>query len=81
MTKQEIKSRFTKFIRSCDDKRLLENFYEVLLDYESSRNHDIADDLTHEQLRRLSLSLKQAAEGKVISNKRVQADIKRWLLK
>lgn len=82
MTKEKLKSEFHKLIDDIDDERMLKNFFEVFSEYIKDCNSiDIIDDLKEDQKRRLSRSLQQVRDGKLISNDKMKDEIKKWLIK
>ncbi len=82
MTKEKLKSEFHKLIDDIDDERMLKNFFEVFSEYIKDCNSiDIIDDLKEDQKRRLSSSLQQVRDGKLISNDKMKDEIKKWLIK
>ena len=79
MTTQQIKSEFHKLIDEFEDKNVLVNFYEAILEYrKKDKSVDILDDLSESQKQRLKDSIEQANNDKTMSNAKVKDEIKKW---
>jgi len=82
MTTQQIKSEFHKLIDEFDDKNVLVNFYEAILEYrKKDKSVDIIDDLSERQKQRLMDSIEQADKGNTMSNAEVKDEIQKWITK
>jgi hypothetical protein len=80
MSGKELKQAFHKLIDEVDDEQLLKDVYSILNQHKMQKR-DIIDDLTESQKARLYAAMKQADEGKTISNEEAQRRIKTWLSK
>lgn len=75
-----LKNDFHRLIDKFTDVKMLEQFYEVLSDYQNQKiEADIFDELTKPQQKRLKASAKQAQAGNTVSHEDVKGKIKDWL--
>ena len=84
MSKQEIaelKAKIHEQVDKLDDETTLQMLQEAVSAYSSPFQKDILDELSPEQFRRLSESVKQANEGKTLSNDEVKQKVREWLSK
>ncbi|MEO8665736.1 MAG: hypothetical protein ABI462_09590 [Ignavibacteria bacterium] len=80
MTAQQIKSRFHKLIDKLEDETILNNIYQVILEYTKKvRSIDIIDELSEKQKQRLMNSIEQVKVGKTMSNDNVKMKLKNGL--
>jgi len=79
--KSKLKNSIYKKVDELDDEILLQMVEEAVTVYSSSSQKDILDELTPEQKLRLQESVKQANEGKTISDNEVRQKAKEWLSK
>jgi predicted transcriptional regulator len=79
MTNTEIKKQLHQYIDLLEDETQLNILNETAEAYIS--NHNGSDTLSEEQIARLKKSIKEADEGKVISNDEMNKRIKGWLTK
>jgi len=78
----QLKTKFHKLIDKFTDVKMLEQFYEILSDYQNQKtNLDILDELSENQKKRLKASTKQAQSGNTLSNEEVKGKAKDWLTK
>jgi len=78
----ELKTKFHNLIDLIDDADVLEDFYRVMNNYhERNGSHDIIDDLTETQEKRLNESIRQSDSGKTIPHETMKAEIRQWLTK
>lgn len=81
MTTQQVKSEFHKLIDNFEDDKILNNFYEAILEYsKKDKSIDIIDELSEKQKQRLMDSMEQAKQGKTMSNNKVKYEIQKWLM-
>jgi len=79
--KSKLKNSIYKKVDELDDEIFLQMVEEAVTVYSSSSQKDILDELTPEQKLRLQESVKQANEGKTISDNEVRQKAKEWLSK
>lgn len=80
MEAMKLKDEFHSLIDKFSDVKILEQFYEVLSDYQiRKKGFDILEELTKDQQKRLQTSVKQAQKGKTISHDEVKGKVKDWL--
>jgi hypothetical protein len=78
----ELKEKFHHLIDVVEDDLLLQETYNILEEGSSKGNQDdIIDKLTENQQARLSDSLQQMGEGKVITHQKLSEKIQKWLIK
>lgn len=80
MSRKELKQAFHKLIDEVEDEQLLKDVYSILNQHKIQQG-DIIDDLTESQKARLYAAMKQADEGKTVSNEEAQRRIRTWLSK
>ena len=80
MAVDEIKRKLHSYIDAIEDETQLQLLNEAAEAY-ATRQPDIMDLLTPEQLSRLEKSVKQANEGKLTSHEEVMKLAKQWLTK
>lgn len=80
MAKAEIKKQLHEFIDMIEDESHLQMLNEAAEVY-ATRQPDIIDLLTPEQLKRLEESINQADEGKLTSHEEVKKISSQWLTK
>ena len=80
MAKAEIKKQLLEYIEMIEDESLLQMLNDAAEVY-ATKQPDIIDMLTPEQLNRLQESVKQANEGKLTSHKEVKKISSQWLTK
>ena len=80
MSGKELKQAFHKLIDEVEDEQLLKDVYTILNQHKIQKG-DIIDDLTESQKARLYAAMKQADEGKTVSNEEAQRRIRTWLSK
>lgn len=82
MSVKELKSEFHKLIDNFNDEKVLNNFYEAILEYSKRDNSiDIIDELSEKQKQRLMDSIEQVKDGKTMSNDKVKDEIRKWYMK
>ena len=84
MSKQEIaelKAKIHEQVDKLDDETTLQMLQEAVSAYSSPFQKDILDELSPEQFSRLSESVKQANEGKTLSNDEMKQKVREWLSK
>ena len=82
MSKQEIaalKEKIHEQIDQLNDETALQMLQEAVAIYSSSSQKDILDELSPEQRQRLEESIRQANEGKILSNEEVMQKAREWL--
>lgn len=78
----QLKKEFHNLIDEIQDKKLLGEFYRILLNYKSSQQtYDIIDELSDLQKNRLNESIEQYKTGKTISDEEMKSELKKWLTK
>ncbi len=77
----KIKNTIYKKIEELNDETVLQMLEEAVTAYSSSSRKDILEELNPEQQKRLNESIKQADEGKTISDEEVKQKAKEWLSK
>lgn len=80
MAKAEIKKQLLEYIEMIEDESLLQMLNDAAQVY-ATKQPDIIDLLTPEQLNRLQESVKQANEGKLTSHEEVKKISSQWLTK
>lgn len=80
MAKAEIKKQLHEFIDMIEDESQLQMLNEAAAVY-ATKQPDIIDLLTPEQLKRLEESIKQGDEGKLTSHEEVKKISSQWLTK
>ena len=80
MAKAEIKKQLLEYIEMIEDESLLQMLNDAAQVY-ATKQPDIIDPLTPEQLNRLQESVKQANEGKLTSHEEVKKISSQWLTK
>ena len=80
MAKAEIKKQLLEYIEMIEDESLLQMLNDAAEVY-ATKQPDIIDLLTPEQLNRLQESVKQANEGKLTSHEEVKKISSQWLTK
>jgi hypothetical protein len=78
---KKLKATIYKKVDELNDETFLQMVEEAVTAYSSPSQKDILDELTPEQQQRLQESIKQANEGKTISNDDVKQKAKEWLSK
>jgi Mg/Co/Ni transporter MgtE len=82
MRAKELKSEFHKLIDNFEDEKILNNFYEAILEYsKKDKRVDIIDELSEKQKERLMDSIEQVKEGKTMSNDQAKNEIRKWNMK
>jgi len=82
MSKQEIaqlKAKIHEQIDKLDDETALQMLREAVETYSTPTQKDILDELSPEQFQRLTDSIRQANEGKTLSNDEVKQKVREWL--
>jgi F0F1-type ATP synthase delta subunit len=73
MYKSNIREEFHKLIDEFDDVNLLEEFYDIINNYNTqNKDLDIIDELSDAQRERIKESLKQSKEGRVTPHNQVK---------
>jgi F0F1-type ATP synthase delta subunit len=73
MYKSNIREEFHKLIDEFDDVNLLEEFFDIINNYNTqNKDLDIIDELSDEQRERIKGSLNQSKEGKVTPHNQVK---------
>ncbi len=80
MTTTEIKKQLHHYIDLLEDETQLNILNETAEAYVTHQK-DPLELLSKEQIERLKMSIKQADEGKVISNEEMQKRVQGWLTK
>jgi hypothetical protein len=80
MAAADLKKKLHSYIDMIEDETQLQMLNEAAEAY-ATKQPDILDLLTPEQLKRLEESIKQADEGKLIPNEDVMKLSKQWLSK
>ncbi len=76
----QFKNDFHKLIDNFSDIKMLEQFYELLSDYQNRKARlDILDELTKDQQVQLEASIKQAQTISTVSHDEVKGKVKDWL--
>ena len=82
MSKHEIaqlKAKIHEEIDKLNDETALQMLREAVETYSTPSQKDILDELSHEQLQRLTDSIRQANEGKTLTNDEVKQKAREWL--
>jgi hypothetical protein len=79
MTTVELKTKIAKRISSITDSQILAELHTAVGDMKSYQGKDFWDDLNPSQKKSIELSLKQSKEGKTVSHKQVQKEVRQWL--
>ena len=80
MASDDLKKQLHHYVDMIDDETQLEMLNEAAEIY-VTRQTDILDSLSPEQLKRLEKSIKQADEGKLTTHEEVMKLSKQWLTK
>jgi len=84
MSKEEIaelKAKIHEQVEKLDDEIALQMLQEAVSAYSTPFQKDILDELSSEQFQRLSESIRQANEGKTLTNDEVRQKVREWLSK
>ena len=78
----KLRNDFHRLIDDFSDVKILEQFYEIISDYQNHKiDFDILDELTKDQELRLNESIRQAKTGRTVSHNEVKGKVKDWLTK
>jgi hypothetical protein len=81
MDKKLLKQKLHEQIDALENEEALQMLHEAAVDYGKSKDDNIQDILTAEQLRHLERSKKQHREGKTFTHEEVQQKVQEWLSK
>ena len=82
MTTDQIKSKLHKLIDNFEDEKILNNFYQAIVEFSKGDNSiDIIDELSEKQKQRLMDSIEQDKNGKTMTNEQVKDEIQKWFIR